>query len=104
MPRRQTPHPIAAKVGARIRALRQERGLSMSKLGAASRVSKGSLSGIEAGRAVVTIATLARIARGLGVTTAHVLTFPEDSPLEALLEEVGQRPPSAPRSRRRPPI
>src|SRR5688572_19726959 len=89
MPRRATPHPIAAKVGGRIRELRQERGLSISKLGAASRVSKGSLSGIERGLVLVNVATLARIARGLGTTLAHVLTFPEDSPLEALLDEVG---------------
>jgi len=103
MPRRATPHPIASKVGGRIRELRQERGWSIAKLGAASRVSKGSLSGIERGLVLVNVATLARIAQGLGVTSAHVMTFPEDSPLEALLEEVGQRPPSAPRSRRRPP-
>ncbi|UQA61777.1 helix-turn-helix transcriptional regulator [Polyangium aurulentum] len=63
--------------------------MSISQLGAVSRVSKGSLSGIEAGLVVVTIATLARIARGLGVTSAHVITFPEDSPLETLLNEKG---------------
>jgi transcriptional regulator with XRE-family HTH domain len=94
MPRRATPHPIAAKVGARIRALRQERGISISQLGAASGISKGSLSGIECGLALFTIATLARIARGLGVTSAHVLTFPEDSSLEMLLDEILKAPPS----------
>jgi transcriptional regulator with XRE-family HTH domain len=46
--------------------------MSISQLGAASGVSKGSLSGIECGPALFTIATLARIAQGLGVTSAHV--------------------------------
>jgi len=55
---------------------------------------KVTLSGIECGLALFTIATLARIARGLGVTSAHVMTFPEDSPLEALLDEVLKAPPS----------
>jgi hypothetical protein len=40
--------------------------------------------------------TLARIARGLGVTSAHVMTFPEGSPLEALLDEVGDTPKKKP--------
>jgi transcriptional regulator with XRE-family HTH domain len=96
MPRRATPHPIASKVGARIRTLRQERGLSIAKLGAASRVSKGSLSGIERGLVIVNVATLARIARGLGTTSAHMMTFPEDSPLEALLDEVADTPKKKP--------
>ncbi len=78
MPRRATPHPLGAKVGARIRALREERGLSLGKLAAASGVSKGSLSGIERGLVLITIATLARIARGLGVAAAQVLLLLED--------------------------
>ena len=32
MPRRPTPEPVAAKVGARIRDLRQERGMSLAAL------------------------------------------------------------------------
>jgi len=96
MPRRQTPHPIGAKVGARIRALREEPGMSLVQLAKASGISKGNLSAIERGLALFTIATLARIARGLGTTSAHVLTFPEDSPLEALLDQVGDKPKKKP--------
>jgi hypothetical protein len=32
MPRRSTPHPLAASVGQRIRALRCERGLTIQQL------------------------------------------------------------------------
>jgi transcriptional regulator with XRE-family HTH domain len=88
MPRRKTPNPMAAKVGARIRALREERGLSLSKLGAASGVSKGSLSGIERGLVLITIATLTNIAHGLGLRPVELLACPEDGPLEAFLDQV----------------
>ncbi|UQA62800.1 helix-turn-helix domain-containing protein [Polyangium aurulentum] len=86
MPRRKEPHPIAAKLGERIRALRQERGLTLGRLAVTSGVSKGNLSSIERGLVLVTIATLVRIARGLGLAPAHLITFPEDSPLDAPLE------------------
>jgi transcriptional regulator with XRE-family HTH domain len=78
MPRRQTPHPLAARLGARIRALRKERGMSLVELAVASGISKGSLSGIERGLVLITIATLAKIARGLGLAAAHLMEFPDD--------------------------
>jgi len=92
MPRRQTPDPMAAKVGARIRALREERGLSLSKLGAVSGVSKGSLSGIERGLVLITIATLTNIAHALGLRPVDVLASPEDGPLEAFLDHFRRLP------------
>ncbi|UQA58475.1 helix-turn-helix domain-containing protein [Polyangium aurulentum] len=92
MPRRQTPDPTAAKVGARIRALREERGLSLSKLGAMSGVSKGSLSGIERGLVLITIATLSNIAHALGLRPVDVLAIPEDGPLEAFLDLIRRMP------------
>jgi transcriptional regulator with XRE-family HTH domain len=92
MPRRKTPDPTAAKVGARIRALREERGLSLSKLGQTSGVSKGSLSGIERGLVLITIATLDSIARALGMSAAEILAHPDDGPLEALLDHFRRLP------------
>jgi transcriptional regulator with XRE-family HTH domain len=92
MPRRKTPNPTAAKVGARIRALREERGMSLSKLGTASGVSKGSLSGIERGLVLITIATLDTIARALGMSAAELLAHPDDGPLEAVLDQIRRLP------------
>jgi transcriptional regulator with XRE-family HTH domain len=78
MPRRRTPHPLASRLGVRIRALREERGLSLTKLALASGVTKGSLSSIERGLVLITIATLTKIARGLGLAPAQVMALPDD--------------------------
>jgi len=78
MPRRTTPSPAAAKVGARIRALRLERGLSLQHVADVGALSKGHLSSIEHGLAAITIETLVRIAQGLDVLPMDLLTFPED--------------------------
>ncbi len=78
MPRRTTPSPAAAKVGARIRELRFERGLSLQHVAEVGQLSKGHLSSIEHGLAAITVETLERIARGLDVLPMDVCTFPED--------------------------
>ncbi|MDC3981409.1 MULTISPECIES: helix-turn-helix domain-containing protein [Polyangium] len=78
MPRRTIPSPAAAKVGARIRALRLERGLSLQHVADVGQLSKGHLSSIEHGLAAITIETLVRIAQGLDLLPMDLLTFPED--------------------------
>ena len=73
-------------MGARIRALRLQRGLSLSRLAAASGLGKATLSGLEAGTRNARLETLYAVAAQLGV------------PLGALLGEPGQGVPgSAPR-------
>jgi transcriptional regulator with XRE-family HTH domain len=78
MPRRTTPSPFAFKVGARIRQLRIERGLSLAEVGDAGHLSKGHLSSIEHGLAAITIETIEKIAQALKVLPMDLLTFPED--------------------------
>lgn len=78
MPRRTTPSPTAAKVGARIRVLRLERGLSLQDVAAGGQLSKSHLTSIEDGLASITIEMLERIARGLDVLPMDLCTFPED--------------------------
>lgn len=62
-------------VGARIRALRTERGLSLSALAAAAEIGKGSLSELESGRRNPTLDTLYAVAGPLGVPLAVLLDF-----------------------------
>jgi len=78
MPRRTTPSPTAAKVGARIRVLRLEKGLSLQHVAEVGQLSKGHLSSIEHGLAAITVETLERIARGLDVLSMDLCAFPED--------------------------
>lgn len=69
-----TSQPGAA-VGSRIRALRQERGLSLSALAAAAGIGKGSLSELETGRRNPTLETLYAVAGPLGVPLAALVDF-----------------------------
>lgn len=68
-----------AAVGARIRALRVERGLSLSALAAAAGIGKGSLSELETGRRNPTLDTLYAVAGPLGVPLAALVDFRDGS-------------------------
>ena len=78
MPRRSTPDAFALQVGARIRELRQEQGLSLAGLADASALSKGHLSSVEHGLAAITIHTISRLAVGFGVPPLYLLTFAKE--------------------------
>lgn len=69
-----TSEPGAA-VGARVRALRQDRGLSLSALAAAAGIGKGSLSELETGQRNPTLDTLYAVAGPLGVPLAALVDF-----------------------------
>lgn len=62
-------------VGARVRQLRTDRGLSLSALAAAAGIGKGSLSELESGRRNPTLDTLYALARPLGVPLAALVDF-----------------------------
>jgi len=64
-----------AAAGARVRALRQERGLTLTALAAAAGIGKGSLSELETGRRNPTLDTLYAVAGPLGVPLAALLDF-----------------------------
>ena len=68
-----------AAVGARVRALRAERGLSLSALAAAAGIGKGSLSELETGRRNPTLDTLYALAGPLGVPLASLVDFRDGS-------------------------
>jgi transcriptional regulator with XRE-family HTH domain len=78
VPRRAKSDPLSAAVGARIRALREELGITMERLAYESEVgSKGHLSNIERGLVRPTAHTLNALAERLGVTLADLVTFPD---------------------------
>lgn len=87
MPRRLEADPIAAKIGRRIRELRRSYGLTQEKLAYEGGLkSKGHLSGIEKGLVRPTLQTLAILAERLEVDLLDLITFPEDSPRQRLVD------------------
>ena len=87
MPRRSEPDPLAAKIGSRIRSLREGLSLTQEKLAYESGLkSKGHLSGIENGLVLPTLQTLTTLAERLDVELFDLLTFPEESPRQRLVD------------------
>ncbi len=87
MPRRKVPDPLAKRVGARVRALREETGLTLEKLAYESEVgSKGFLSDVENGLARPTVETLAAIAERLEVKLLDLVTFPDEDERQRLVD------------------
>lgn len=68
--------PTPASLGARVRALRRERGLSLQQLGAAADVPHSTLSKFETDLVSLPVDRLFRIADALGVATAGLLDPP----------------------------
>jgi transcriptional regulator with XRE-family HTH domain len=92
MPRRAEPDATALKVGERLRALRLERNMSLADLADASGLSKGHLSSVEHGLAAITIQTIERLAKGLGLSPLYVITFPGDAEHDQVAELVRKLP------------
>jgi transcriptional regulator with XRE-family HTH domain len=92
MPRRIEPDPSALKVGERLRELRLERNMSLAELADAAELSKGHLSSVEHGLAAITIQTISRLAKGLGVSALYLLTFPPDDERDQVAELVRKLP------------
>ena len=65
--------PIERRFGERVRALRQEAGLSQEELALRLKLSRTYLSQLEAGRRNVSLRTAERIAHGLGVPLAELV-------------------------------
>ena len=92
MPRRTESDPQTAKIGARLRELRTERNMSLGDLSDAAEVSKGHLSSIEHGLAAITIQTISRLAKGLGLPPFYLLTSPGDDDRDQIAELIRKLP------------
>lgn len=92
MPRRKKPDPLAKRIGARIRELREEKGLTMEQLayqterGERRYGSKGFLSDVERGLARPTVETLAALAERLEVKLLDLVTFPDEDERALLVD------------------
>jgi transcriptional regulator with XRE-family HTH domain len=94
MPRRTEPSPYATKVGARIRELRIEQGMSLAHLADISSLSEGHLSSVERGLVAITIETIYRVAQGFGVSPMLLLAFPEEDESATIADLVRKMPPN----------
>lgn len=64
---------VAARVGANVRRLRRQRGLTLAELGRATNLAKGTLAAIEQGRGNPTVETLNALSRGLRATLGDLV-------------------------------
>jgi transcriptional regulator with XRE-family HTH domain len=60
------------RVGARVRSLRRERGLTIEQLAAATGLTKGFISQLERDRTAPSLSSIARICDALGVRLSHI--------------------------------
>jgi transcriptional regulator with XRE-family HTH domain len=74
------------QIGARVRALRGEEGLTLEKLAFSAEFSKGQLSSLEQGLVLPTAATLAKLADGLDLLPFDLLVFPDDGARQRLVD------------------
>jgi XRE family transcriptional regulator, regulator of sulfur utilization len=73
MPARPVRSPLALATGARLRELREARGLSVSQLARLTGLGKGTLSELESGRRNPTLQTLFAVTTALGVPISAAL-------------------------------
>lgn len=66
-----------AKLGAHVQGLRHDRGMTLAELASATEVSVSMLSSIERGQKAPTVVVLSRIADGLGIGLAELITDAE---------------------------
>lgn len=72
------------RIGARVRSLRRERGLTIEQLAAATSLTKGFISQLERDRTQPSLSSIARICDALGVRLSHVF---ERDPAPALVRK-----------------
>ena len=90
MPRNGTAR-LVRQLGARLRALRQEAGMTQEKLAWECDLAKPYLSQIEAGKRQPSLEALAALADRLGVQVVDLLASDPTSPTTALLDAVRRR-------------
>jgi transcriptional regulator with XRE-family HTH domain len=92
---RSKPDPVARKVGARIRVLREELGFSFEDFVAKSGLSRGYISELERGLVVPAVHTLATVAATLRLSVGDLVIGDSLRELLRLSEEMGSEEPEA---------
>lgn len=88
MARRRHREPIERALGAKLRALREQQGLSQAELARRARLSQSNVGRIEEGERSCTVGSLARLAEGLGVDPAVLLSDLREQPKPARSERI----------------
>ncbi len=76
------------QLGQRIQQLRKEKGLTQENLSLESDISRSHIAMIEAGKRDVTISSMFKISRALGVTLADVFSFDDLDKFKFDIEEL----------------
>ena len=88
MGRRRRNETIEQALGAKLRALREQQGLSQAELGRRAKQSQSNIARIEEGGRSPTVGTLAKLAEGLGIEPAELLADLVEKPKPAKAEKV----------------
>lgn len=88
MGRRRQKQSIERALGARLRSLREQQGLSQAELARRAKISQSNVGRIEEGERSCTVGSLARLAAGLGVEPAALLSDLGEIPKPARAEKV----------------
>jgi transcriptional regulator with XRE-family HTH domain len=89
MPRRKRATKFTLAIGERLRAIREEKGLTLARVGEGSEDDgnlKGHVSNIEHGRVNPTLLMLKKIAENIEVELPYLTTLPHESSRQALIE------------------
>lgn len=79
---KSAPDPIALAIGSRVRAIRNERQLTLEALSAQAAVSRRTLTSVELGQANASISVLLRIAEALNVSLSTLIEPVDTSPFQ----------------------
>jgi len=85
------PDAVSVDIGARLRQLREERGMSMRSLATASGLSANALSMIERGKASPSVSTLYKLSDALGISVTAFFSG-HKTKQEVILVRAGERP------------
>ncbi len=86
MPRLPKPTDLTLIIARRIRALREEYGMTQEELAYAGDLSKGHLSNIERGLVRVTVTSIEKLATGFELEMFDLFTFPERNGRHKLID------------------
>lgn len=82
---------LIKRVATRVHNLRMERGLSLEQLSSSSGVRAESINRLERGRTVPGLDTLEKLARGLGVSVAELVSVEKSSETDPVALPAGPR-------------
>ncbi|MEV6678984.1 XRE family transcriptional regulator [Streptomyces erythrochromogenes] len=78
-PAQDSTDPRMSRLGPKLRAHRQQRGLTLQAVAASADVTKGFLSLVERGLTTISVPNLLRVCEALGISVGSLFDYPDDS-------------------------